>query len=114
MLQISNTDTTAEFIFTLSELVTVDEPIYDFVFIHVVTKKEVRFSLGEGADNSEFPERYNSFTVDPALFDEPGEWHYTVYEQQTGIVLESGKLMVIREFNYTMYGGTTTYAAYNG
>jgi hypothetical protein len=108
------TITEYEFILTLSELVTENEPVYEFQFTHVLTKTQVTFTLTEADDTSEHPERYNSFTIDVTQFEEVGEWHYVVIEQQTGIVLESGKMIITRDFNFTMYAGNTTYTAYNG
>jgi hypothetical protein len=114
MIQFANTETSVEFILTLTELVTVNEPIYDFVFTHVLTKEQVTFSLTNDDDNSDFPNRYNSFTIDVTQFDKVGEWHYVVTENQTGIVLEQGKMIITRAFNYTKYAGTTSYTAYSG
>ena len=107
--------TSYEFIMTLTELVTVNEPAYNFVFTHVLTKEQVSFQLSEADDNSDFPGRYNSFTIDTTQFEHVGEWHYVVTEAQTGNILEQGKMLITRDsFNYTMYGGITTYTAYNG
>lgn len=114
MIEFDNTETEYEFIMTLTELTTVDNPIYDFVFTHVLTKDQVSFSLTTDDDNSEYPSRYNSFTIDVTQFTHPGEWHYTVTEQQTGITLEQGKMIINRAFNYEMYAGTTSYTAYQG
>ncbi len=115
MIQFANTDVTGTIISTLTELVTVDDPVYDFVFTHVLTKEQVSFSLTEDDDTSEFPTRYNSFVVDVTLFDQVGEWHYVVTEQQTGNILEKGKMIITRDDSiYTKYAGTTTYTAYNG
>jgi hypothetical protein len=114
MIQFPNTLTEYEFILTLTESVTVDEPIYDFVFTHVLTKRQVSFSLTEADDTSDYPQRYNAFTIDTTQFTEIGEWHYIVTEQQTGNVLEQGKMIITRAFNYTQYAGTTTYTAYGG
>jgi hypothetical protein len=109
-----STDTTGNIISTLTELVTVDEPVYDFVFTHVLTKTEVTFSLTEEDDLSDYPGRYNEFNIDLTQFTEVGEWHYVVTEQQTGVVLESGKMIITRAFNYNKYAGNTTYTAYSG
>jgi hypothetical protein len=114
MIQFANTDTTGNIIATLTELVTVDEPIYDWVFTHVLTKDQVSFSLTEGDDLSDFPARYNWFNIDVTQFEHVGEWHYVVTEQQTGVILEKGKMIITREFNYEMYAGSTSYTAYTG
>lgn len=129
MLQFSQVATSATIILTLTELVTIPEPYYLFVFTHVTTKEVVAFVKSEADDESDYPERYNQFVVDAeALFEgkQPGEWHYKVYEQdnpdnlnipdnEEGL-LEMGKLLLDRatEFEYTMYEGTTSYKTYNG
>ena len=114
MIQFANTVTEYEFILTLTELVTVNEPVYDFVFTHVLTKEQVSFSLTEADDTSDFPDRYNAFLIGTTQFLQVGEWHYVVTEQQSGNILEQGKMIITRDFNYTMYAGTTSYTAYNG
>lgn len=116
MIQFNQTDTSYEFILTLTELVTVNEPVYDFEFIHVLTKETVSFSKTEEDDNSNYPSRYNSFTIDTTLFEYAGEWHYTVTQRATddteAVLLESGKMIIDRDFSFTMYEGATSYKAY--
>lgn len=114
MIQFANTDTTGNIVATLTELVTVNDPIYDWVFTHVLTKTQVSFSLTEEDDISDYPQRYNEFNIDVTQFEHVGEWHYVVTEQQTGNILEQGKMIITRDFNYTKYAGTTSYAAYSG
>jgi VCBS repeat-containing protein len=114
MLEFNQSDTTVEFILTLTENVTVLDPVYDFSFVHVLTKTVVAFTKTTSDDESDFPGRYNAFTINTNLFTQPGEWHYTVTEQQTGIELEKGKLLIDRDFNITMYDSATTYKTYNG
>lgn len=118
MIEFANTETEYNFIFTLTELVTVSDPIYDFVFTHVLTKQTVSFSLTPADDISLFQERYNEFLIDVTqfYFDGAGigEWHYVVTEHQTGIILEQGKMIITRDFNYTKYAGATNYTAYEG
>ena len=112
MIQFNQSILSYDFIFTLNESVTVNEPIYEFVFTHVLTKDQVTFLKTEEDDNSEHPGRYNSFTVDTTLFTHVGEWHYTVTQQQGSVLLESGKLIIDRDFEFTMYDGATTYKSY--
>lgn len=128
MLQFKQDDTAAVMILTLTEKVTLTAPYYLFVFTHVTTKDQVKFIKAEIDDESEYPDRYNQFTINAAaVFDgeQPGEWHYKVYEQESavnldpalaGIILEEGKLILDRatEFEYSMYEGTTSYKTYNG
>lgn len=114
MIEFNQSETSVEFILTLTELVTVNNPVYSFTFTHVLTKDVVSFDLTTDDDNSEHTERYNSFTIDTTQFEHPGEWHYTVIEQQTGNILEKGKMIILRDFNYTMYDGATSYKSYEG
>lgn len=128
MLQFKQDDTAAVMILTLTEKVTLPTPYYLFVFTHVTTKDQVKFIKAEIDDESEYPERYNQFTINAAtVFEDqqPGEWHYKVYEQASssntdpaaaGIILEDGKLYLDRatDFAYTQYEGTTSYKTYNG
>ena len=115
-------------ILTLTELVSVSVLYYLFVFTHVTTKDIVAFVKAEADDDSDYPQRYNQFTVDAAAVfagKQPGEWHYEVYEQgdadnldpnNTNGLLEKGKLMLGRstEFEFTMYEQSTRYKTYNG
>lgn len=128
MLQFKQDDTTAVMILTLTEKVTIDTPYYLFVFTHVTTKDQVKFIKSEADDESDYPDRYNQFTINAAtVFDDrqPGEWHYKVYQQESavnldpalaGIILEEGKLLLDRatEFEYTQYEQTASYKVYNG
>lgn len=128
MLQFNQADTEAELILTLTENVKLNDPYFLFVFTHVLTKAKVTFIKATGADESEYPERYNKFTINPAVvfLDQPiGEWHYMVYEQAsstntdedaTGDVVEYGKLKIDRAtaFSYTKYNQAQTFKAYNG
>jgi hypothetical protein len=88
----------------------------------------VKFIKSEADDESDYPERFNQFTIDAATVftnQQPGEWHYKVYEQENssntdpalaGIVLEEGKLLLDRstDFEYTQYDQSTSYKVYNG
>lgn len=128
MLQFKQSDTSAILILTLTENISFNESYLLFVFTHVLTKQQVKFIRFIDIDESEFPERYNQFTINPAIvfLNAPiGEYHYKVYEQVsstntdidlTGAILEYGKLILDRAvaFDFTKYNEPTTYAAYNG
>lgn len=128
MLQFKQDDTAAVMILTLTEKVTLPAPYYLFVFTHVTTKDQVKFIKAEVDDESEYSQRYNQFTINAAtVFEDqqPGEWHYKVYEQESavnldqalaGVILEDGKLLLARatEFEYSEYNSATTYKVYNG
>lgn len=115
-------------ILTLTEFVSLPTPYYLFVFTHVETKNIVAFVKSEADDESDYPQRYNQFTIDAAVvfLDQPtGEWHYKVYEQASstntdpslsGGLLEEGKLILDRAtaFEYTQYESETSFKAYNG
>lgn len=128
MLQFKQDDTAAALIVTLTELTTLTEPNYLFVFTHVLTKDIVAFVKKEIDDESDHPNRYNQFTINPSVVfagKQPGEWHYKVYEQESdtnttpglaGSIVEYGKMLLDRsaEFEYDMYDSATSYKTYNG
>jgi len=128
MLRFKQNDAAVAIILTLSELVTIPEPNYLFVFTHVLTRDVVSFAKLNTDDQSDYPDRYNEFTIDPAtLFagKQPGEWHYQVFDQeyaentdpaQTNGLIESGKMILDRstDFAYTPYDSTASFKTYNG
>lgn len=128
MLQFDQDNTAAEMILTLTEFVTINTPNYLFVFTNVTTKDQVKFIKAEIDDESQYPQRYNKFTINAATVfqNQPsGEWHYKVYQQSSSTntdpdasegVLEYGKLILNRatEFSYTMYKQSQSFKAYNG
>jgi hypothetical protein len=127
MLQLTQGQTSETILVTLTELATIKEPYYLFVFTHVTTKMVVTLILNSQDDLSDYPQRFNEFTVNTATVfanGATGEWHYTVYEQDsaanantTGLnALEYGKLRLNPsvQFNYTQYNTATIYKAYNG
>jgi hypothetical protein len=119
MLKFKIDSTSERIILTLSELVTVNDPIYQFTFTQVTTKEVVTFTRTTDDDFSNYPDRYNEFEINPSvLFEEVqiGEWHYVVTEQQTANVLEYGKLYLDRavDFAFTQYDIATTFKTYNG
>jgi hypothetical protein len=128
MIQLTQGLTSEKIIVTLNENKTLTQPNYLFVFTQVTTGDIVAFVKSEMDDESDYPERYNQFEINTnVLFDArpPGEWRYTVYEQENATntdpadangILETGKLMLLasEEFTYTTYNNITTYKAYNG
>lgn len=128
MLQFKQTDTAIALILTLTELVTLPEPNFLFIFTNVTTKDVVAFVKATADDESNYPDRYNQFAIDPSTVfaaAQPGEWHYAVYEQaDAGNVdptlaaglLETGKTLIERaeDFAYDMYDSPTSFKVYNG
>ena len=128
MLQFKQSDTAAILILTLTELETLTAPNYLFIFEHTETRAIVAFVKLNNDDLSLFKDRYNKFSINPAVVfsGKPvGEWHYTIYEQASdtntdpamaGGVLELGKMIITREteFAFAQYDSQTTFKAYDG
>lgn len=128
MLEFKQNDTAADLILTLTENVSLEDPNFLFVFTHVVTKAVVAFVKLATDDLSDFPQRYNRFTINPAaLFvgADPGSWSYVIYEQAdpgnldpllSGAALEYGQLLLYRavDFSFNKYDSPTSFKTYNG
>lgn len=128
MLEFKQDDTAAVLIMTLTELVSLTDPYFLFVFTHITTKDQVIFLKFSDDDESDHPERYNQFTINPAVLfagKGPGFWQYTVYEQASdtnldpaaaGGILEWGELIIDRaaDFAFTKYDSPTSFKTYNG
>lgn len=128
MLELNINQAGQKIIVTLTELQTLDEPYYLFVFTHVVTKQVVSFIRGQVDDESDYPSRYNQFNVDTStvfLAKPTGEWYYEVYEQESAVntdpslaegLIESGKMLLYAasNFSFTKYDEPVTFKTYNG
>jgi hypothetical protein len=128
MLKCKQDDTAVDLIVTLTENVSISQPNYLFVFVNIVTKDVVAFVKLESDDESDYPDRYNQFTIDAATVFagyQPGYWDYTVYEQEdsanldpalSGALLENGQLLLSRavDFEYNKYDSPTSFKTYNG
>src|SRR5688572_7856398 len=130
MLELTKGTASEKIILTLTELTTLNEPNFLFVFTHTLTKTQVKFVRLETDEESSYPSRYNQFsvaTVTTFLNKPVGEWLYEVYEQEsttntdpalsTGLV-ENGKMILYPatadEFEYEKYNEPVTYKAYQG
>jgi hypothetical protein len=120
MLRFKISDTSRDLILTLTELTTEATPDYLFVFTNVLTKQEVTFTKTYADDLSNFKSRYNKFNIDPSVLfadKEPGEWHYSVYQNDAnGVLLEQGKMILdgATDFDYDKYNSQTSFKTYNG
>ena len=119
MLQFKIDSISERILVTITEFVSVIEPVYVFQFTHVLTKDVVIFTKTVADDFSNYQNRYNEFSINPSvLFNgfQVGEWHYKVTEQQTGYSLEYGKLLLERgtDFSFKTYNNNTTFKTYNG
>lgn len=119
-----NEGQTKNIVVTLTEKTTLDDPYYLFVFTHLTTKEVVKIIKSSGDDLSDYPRRYNEFSIDATLFPSLGQWLYQVYEQEsstnedpTGLTeVENGKmnLLAANDFTYAKYEPSTTYKTYAG
>jgi hypothetical protein len=128
MLELTKGQAAEKIILTLTELTTLAEPNFLFIFVHTLTRAEVKFVKLNSDDESDYPSRFNKFTVNTAVLflNQPvGEWLYTAYEQASAVntdplattgVVETGKMMLkpASEFEYEMYEEPTTYKTYAG
>ena len=128
MIELNQGTTSEIIIVTLTEAVTLLEPYYLFVFTHVTTKNIITFIKSIDDDESDYPERFNQFTIDTSVVfnsQPPGEWHYTIYEQESNSntdpvgaagILEYGKMYLLRTtpFEFSIYDKPVTFKTYNG
>src|SRR5690349_7890302 len=126
MLELRLGNTSEEVVVTLTELKTLNEPNYLFIFVHTLTKTTVAFVKLNTDDLSDFPERYNRFLFNTSVLflNKPvGEWLYSVYEQDSETntdpdvaagLLEQGKMILNRatadEFEFGKYNESTSSA----
>lgn len=126
MLLLNRENTADRIVVTLTEKVTVTDPIYLFIFTHVTTKSKVSFTKVSGQDTSTAKERYNEFTVDTSVLfadENTGQWQYEVYQTDdtdpdqstTGkVLLENGKMELRAETNPTTFTGYSTATTFTG
>lgn len=115
-------------IVTLTELTTIANAFYLFVFTHETTKAVINVIKNSSSDLSQFKYRYNKFTFDSSLFANAsiGKYTYTVYEQLSSIntnttglnAIEFGK-MDLNEASHPVivfdeYSAPTTFSTYAG
>jgi len=107
-----------DLIFTLTERKTLAAPDYRFEFTNITTKEKVTITIANGADLSEYQERFNEFSFNRSNFDnvDPGQYQYIVYEVTTDVVLEVGKMLLQPVTGNTQLGyeQTTTITGYAG
>lgn len=115
-------------IVTLTELTTIANAFYLFVFTHETTKAVINVIKNSSSDLSQFQYRYNKFTFDSSLFINAsiGKYTYEVYEQLsstntniTGLnLIESGKMDLNQAATpvdvFNEYSAPTTFSTYAG
>jgi hypothetical protein len=115
-------------IVTLTELTTLANAYYLFVFTHETTKAVINVIKNSTSDLSSFKYRYNKFTFASGLFSNAsiGKYNYSVFEQlsssntnTTGLnLIESGKMdlnvSTIPVDVFNEYSAPTTFSTYAG
>ncbi len=126
MLVLTHGQTAEEIIVTLNEKRTLTTGYYLFYFEHITTKDIVTKVYAFAEDESDYPDRFNQFTINTSvvfLNDNSGEWTYKVYESATSTTSPTGlteveygilKLNPATEFAYESYNEPTTFKQYNG
>jgi len=119
MLLLTQSNNEDKIIVTLNESKTIAEPYYHFVFTHVSSKEVVVFSKFYTDDLSDFPQRFNEFSINTAtLFEDKhsGQWLYEVYEAETDTftqglnLLENGRMVLLKdEIEIKAYEPNTNY-----
>ena len=125
-MMLLNNAVSENFIVTLTEKVTIINPVFLFVFTNVTTKAQVKFFKLSDEDLSNSPVRYNEFTMATQnIFSgqSAGQWQYEIYQTDntlsqvtTGLVLlENGK-MLLQGTDLIIKGHApqTTYKGYGG
>jgi len=115
-------------IVTVSDLTTLANTYYLFVFIHETTKEVINVIKPASADLSSFKYRFNKFLFDSSIFANSsiGKYTYTIYEQLsstntnvTGLnAVEFGKMdlnIASTPVNvFDEYSSPTTFSTYAG
>lgn len=129
MIQLNRGESSEKIIVTLSELKTLNEPNYLFIFTHTTTKQVVKKVFLNSSDESEYQSRYNKFTIQTSsVFNNKasGEWTYRVYEQESETnedpelstsLIEAGKMILLKpesdQLTYKKPSQTITYKVNN-
>lgn len=100
---------------TATELSTEQDPIFLFEFTHHQSGEQVSAVL---QNESMSPQRFDEFVIDEGInltFPYTGDYTYCIKEQQTGVLLEVGRL-VVKEAKApdNEYSDPTTDEIYNG
>lgn len=117
MLLITKGTALQTIIVTLSESKTITAPYYLFVFSLVGGSDVIKFIKHYADDTSDYPDRYNEFSIDETLFDDvpAGQYSYDVYEQESSSntdpdglnKVECGKMVLNPAAEITRDGYTT-------
>lgn len=123
MIVLTKGNSSEEIIVTLNEKRTLDAGFYIFSFTHFTTKEVVLFVVNFSADDSDYPDRYNNFEIDPdSVFGNKtvGQWWYQVNESEDGTTegtqVECGVMVLNPEITFApdQYENQETVTVYGG
>lgn len=112
---------------TLKEKQTISNPNYLFIFESRTTNENTKFVILGSADQSNFKDRYNQFSIVVNTYfstNEEGWYKYTVREQASttntneslsGAIVETGLMFLSdgQDVTTTQYDNPTTYKIYD-
>lgn len=125
MLKLNIASDNDTIVVTFTELTTITNPWYLLVFKNISTNDEIVVLLNSYEDQSDYPDRYNQFTIDTAsLFTVDGQYLYTAYEAENGDsthyaglnMVEQGRADIIKQGEVfgTNYEPVNNYKVYAG
>ena len=112
---------------TLKEKQTITNANYLFIFDSRITNEKIKFVILGSADQSNFKDRYNQFSIVVNTYfnkSEEGWYTYTVREQssttntnesESGAIIETGLMFLSdnQDVTTTKYNNPTTYKVYD-
>jgi len=120
MITLRKGETSESIFLTLTESLTLADPIISIIFKNVNTLEEVSFDIQLSVDDlSQYPQRYNEINVNTSVLmaNKPiGQYVYRAVENGTSVILEQGKLTYFDIIGtpFKENNPSTTYKAYNG
>jgi len=120
MITLRKGETSESIFLTLTESLTLADPVISIIFKNVNTLEQVSFDIQLSVDDlSSFPARYNEINVNTSVLmaNKPtGQYVYRAVENGTSVILEQGKLTYfdIAGSQFKENNPSTTYKAHNG
>jgi len=120
MITLTKGATSESIYVTLTEKLTLQDPIISFIFNNVTTNEEITFDIQLSVDDvSPYPLRYNQIVLNTSVLmgDKEGEqWTYVAIENPSNVILEKGKLTYLDLSGsvFTENNPATNYKVYNG
>lgn len=127
MLLLTLGQTAENMIVTLNEKRTLNVGYYLWIFTHYTTKQTVTKIYNFLSDQSGYPDRFNSLSIDTSVefLDTPvGMWTYDVYEQESAVNTDPTGLTKLEEgimelrpavaFAFDEYSQAQSFKVYGG